>query len=445
MYSDEISQILEEKGLQLGDRIKVTDSDTTYEGLLMPRENSGNPNYLVLKLDDGYNVGVKLEEDTSIELVRKKSERDTSSEKEAEKADKDELKSNEDLPTISLLHTGGTIASKVVYGEGGVKAAFSPEEITDLYPEMLEVADLRSEKVLEVMSENMNFDHYQQIAQAVKREIEQGTEGIIISHGTDTMHYTAAALSFMFKGLSVPVLLVGSQRSSDRPSSDAGMNLLCAAQFIVNTDFAGVGLCMHGSTSDDYCLIHEGTKARKMHTSRRDAFQSINQFPYAKVNYKGEIEFLRDDYDRRDDQTELKLCDKFAEQVALVKTYPEFDSDVIDYYRQQGYKGLVIEGTGLGHAPVGEGTDTEQEIEKFSEQGIVVVTSQCLHGRVNLNVYQNQRLLKVAGAVAGEDMLPAVAYIKLAWLLGNYSVEEARKLINKDLKGEITNRTDYYS
>lgn len=447
MYSRKIREILQEKGLEIGDRIKVDDGDTTYQGLLMPRESSGDPNKLVLKLDDGYNVGVKLKKGTTIELVRKKVEREaeTDSGKGSSRTDKSELKKEGELPEISLLHTGGTIASKVVYGEGGVKAAFSPEEITKLYPELLRVAELSSKKVLEVMSENMNFEHYQQIAQAVKQEIEEGTDGIIVSHGTDTMHHTAAALTFMFDGLPVPVLLVGSQRSSDRPSSDAGMNLLSAAQFIANSDFAGVGLCMHGTTSDSYCLIHEGTKARKMHTSRRDAFRSINQSPIAKVSYQGDIEFLREDYDRKDQENELELSTDFEDKVALVKTYPQFDPEIIAHYRQQGYKGLVIEGTGLGHAPVGEGIDTEEEIEKFAEQGIVVVTSQCLHGRVNLNVYQNQRLLKKAGAVAGEDMLPEVAYIKLAWLLGNYSIEQARELITNNLKGEITERTGYYS
>ncbi|MEM2658128.1 MAG: Glu-tRNA(Gln) amidotransferase subunit GatD, partial [Archaeoglobaceae archaeon] len=234
-----------------------------------------------------------------------------------------------------------------------------------------------------------------------------------------------------------PVVFVGAQRSSDRPSSDAVMNLLCSAKLAVS-DVGEVLVCMHGSTSDDFCYAHRGVKVRKMHTSRRDAFQSINAKPVAKIDYPSlNVEWLS--WRFRRGERELRLIDRLEEKVVLIKFFPGLKSDIIDYYHSKGYRGFVIEGTGLGHVS----TDWIDTLKRICEDSLVVMTSQCLHGRICDRVYDTGRDLLKAGVIEGEDMLPETALIKLMFLLGNYSLEEAKNLVKKNLVGEIEPRSTY--
>ncbi|MBI2530193.1 MAG: Glu-tRNA(Gln) amidotransferase subunit GatD, partial [Candidatus Diapherotrites archaeon] len=286
------------------------------------------------------------------------------------------------------------------------------------------------------------------IAGAVANEIKQGTRGIIIGHGTDTLAYTSAALSFMLENLNVPVILVGAQRSSDRGSSDAAMNLLCAAEFIAKTDFVGVAICMHDASDDGCCAILPATKTRKMHTSRRDAFRAINDTAIARINYKTkEIGFLKKDYAKRNANAKLALRDGFEDKVGLIKTHPNMHAAEFEFYKKQKYSGLVIEGTGLGHMPVGiseENLKIRKALQSLIKSGCVVAMApQCLYGRVHPTVYTNLRILSGMGVIFCEDMLPETAFIKLAWLLGNYGKEKAKKLLAQNLRGEITPRTEF--
>ncbi|MEM4201951.1 MAG: Glu-tRNA(Gln) amidotransferase subunit GatD, partial [Candidatus Hadarchaeum sp.] len=253
-----------------------------------------------------------------------------------------------------------------------------------------------------------------------------------------TMGYTAAALSFMLKGLFRPVVLVGSQRSSDRPSSDAALNLISAVAVAARSDIAEVVVVMHGSTEDDFCLIHRGTKVRKCHTSRRDAFQSINDIPLGMVQ-SGQIKLFRDDYHRASLQGRVRVQGRFEKKVALLKVTPGLPSSVIKDIVASGDKGIVIEGTGLGHAP----QSLFEGIEFARKRNVpVVMTSQCLWGRVNMNVYSTGRDLLQLGVIPAEDMLPEVAWVKLMWVLGRTKdLDKAAKLMQQNLAGEITSRT----
>jgi glutamyl-tRNA(Gln) amidotransferase subunit D len=251
----------------------------------------------------------------------------------------------------------------------------------------------------------------------VAEEVRSGAEGVIITHGTDTMMYTAAALSFMLK-TPVPVVLVGSQRSSDRPSSDAPMNAICAATVAIS-DIAEVCVVMHGTTNDDYCSIHRGTRVRKMHTSRRDAFQSINQHPLGRVDYLSRKVETYLPYRRRG-EVELELKERLEPRCALVKYTPGSSPDILHYYIEKGYRGIVLEGTGLGHVS----SDWIEGIVRAREEDIpVVITSQCLRGRICDRVYDTGRDMLDAGAIEGSDMLPEVALVKLMWVLANNPAE----------------------
>ncbi len=304
-------------------------------------------------------------------------------------------------------------------------------------PELAGIANIRGREIERILSEDMKFSDYKKLAKEIENEINEGCDGIIVTHGTDTMHYTACALAFALEDLPVPVILVGSQRSSDRASSDGSMNLICAAQFLAKTDFGEVAVCMHASENDDYCFIHQACKVRKMHTSRRDAFKPVNSLPWVLVSPEGEIRFFTQDY-RKKGTTELKVRPNFEDKVALLKSYPDMEPAIIDFYTKNGYKGLVLEGTGLGHVP----SYLIESLEKFLKKGIVVMTSQCISGRINMNVYSTGRRLEELGVIQGGDILPETAYIKLAWLLGNYKdSEEVKKLMGENLRGELSDRS----
>jgi len=414
-----------------GDRVRVITKDEIKEGILMPNEETDS---VVIKLDNGYNVGIDGKKIKEIKVVEKYKTKETSAKKEIKKDSK--------KPTIAILHTGGTIASKVDYRTGGVVASFTVEDFLSMFPEIKEIANIKSNLVSNMMSEDMRFTHYKKIGNAILKEIKNGVDGIIIGHGTDTLAVTSAALAFVFENLPIPVILVGSQRSSDRGSADAATNLICAAEFIANTDFTGVAICMHESTSDNNCLIMPPCTTRKMHTSRRDAFKVINDKAIARINYETrQIEFLKS-YTKKTDK-KLVVKDKFEGKVAVIKTYPNMHPDLIEALTKKKYKGVVLEGSGLGHAPtnIKENLPNYNALKKLIDSGcLVVVTSNCMFGRVHRNIYVNTRRLGNIGCIFGETMLTETAFVKLAWLLGNYKKNEAKELIGKNMRGEINQR-----
>src|SRR3989338_1812158 len=424
-----------------GDGVKITAKDEIREGILMPNESKDS---IVIKLDNGYNIGIERKRIESIKMIEKPREKSLKP--------KIDIKKDSKKPTIAVLHTGGTIASKVDYRTGGVIASFSDEDFVSMFPEINDIANIRTSLVSNMMSEDMTFSHYKKIAAAIEKEIKNNADGIIIGHGTDTLAVTSAALSFIFENLPIPVLLVGSQRSTDRGSTDAAANLICAAEFIAKTDFAGVAICMHDSTSDNNCAILPATKTKKLHTSRRDAFKPVNDTIIARVNYDTrEIHFIKNNYNKKsnykpyNEKNNEKLIVKtnFEDKVAIVKTYPNIRPDIVDALTKKKYRGIVFEGTGLGHAPtnIEENLPNYRALKKFIDNGgIVVVTSQCLFGAVHRDVYVNLRRLGNIGCIFGRDMLSETAFVKLAWLLGNFKKDEVKEMISKNLRGEINER-----
>ena len=406
--------------MDLGDRVCVKRNGTSYEGVLMPSQRK---DHVVIKLDNGYNIGLCLSV-SQLELVRKG--------QDLRPLQKDKsLQRRDGFPTVSILSTGGTIASKVDYRTGAVSSQFSAGEIISAIPELEEIANYNARVIYQILSENMRAEYWMTLARAVAEEIRAGAEGVIITHGTDTMMYTAAALSFMLK-TPVPVVIVGSQRSSDRPSSDASMNAICAATVAIS-DIAEICVVMHGTTSDDYCSIHRGTRVRKMHTSRRDAFQSVNQPPIGRVDYRSRKIQTFIPYRHRG-EVELDLADKLEPKCALVKYTPGSSPEILNYYLDKGYKGIVLEGTGLGHVA----SDWIDTIRRAKEENIpVVITSQCLRGRICDRVYDTGRYILDAGAIEGEDMLPEVALVKLMWVLANRP-EIVHSSMKTSLAGEIS-------
>lgn len=431
-----------------GKLITVIKNDISYKGFLVKVIEKNNLQELTLKLlDNGYNIGVTIDKDTKLEIENEK--------KSLGKKHKLTIKQNESLPAISLISTGGTIGTHVDYKTGGVSMSRTPEEIISTVPELLEIVNIKNiQPVAMKGSEDLSYKDWQKIAEKVYEQlINPEIKGIIISHGTDTLTWTGTVLSFMIENINKPIILVGAQRSPDRASFDGAMNLICAAQFI-KEEVPGIYTMMHGSISDDFCNVIRATKCRKMHTSRRDSFRAINDFPIAKVFQDGKIEYLKD---KRQlivrSRIEPKLFVDFSDTVAIVKAYPNSDPKIIEWYIKKGYKGIVIEGTGLGHCPTGLGGNDKSfdkkkswvpYIKKATEKGIIVIiTTQCLFGRVNGNVYANLRYVQEAGGcyLDQHDMQPEVAYLKLSIALSRFKTrEEIIKYMEKNISGEISKK-----
>ncbi len=430
-YRGRARELLLAKGIEDYNFIRIIHKDgVELSGILIPRAELEDDKHIVLKLENGYNVGIAIDSILEIELLSKQREIRKEEKLIARKAP---IKG---LPRVPLIVTGGTITSKVDYATGAVKPYEKPEELLDLIPEISEIANLSYIPLMSIFSENMTPQHWIKIAKEVEKEINSGSEGVIIAHGTDTMHFTAAALSFLLEGLFKPVILVGAQRSIDRPSTDAVLNLFSAVKMAVEGPIAESMIVMHGSPSDEYTYAIRGVRARKMHTSRRDAFLSVNEPPLAKITRKS-IEILGRNYNKRQKEGEVRAADKMQDRVALIYSWPGIAPDFLDFVVDKGYLGLVLAGTGLGHVP----TRLIPKIRELTKDGIpVVMTSQCLFGRMNLNVYETGRLLLDAGVISVGDMLPEVALVKLMYVLGKTTdMNEIRRMMKENLRGEISN------
>jgi len=435
-YSGVSRDVLAKAGAQIGDRLRLevkrTGGQEVVEGLLMPRYHFGREeNYVVVKLRTGYNVGVRVDVATKVSVLGKG---------EAPHFTRPALPQQKaGLPKVSIISTGGTIASKVDYRTGAVKPALDSEDLYSVVPELADLATIDAKVLLSVFSENIGPQQWPKIAESVAEQIRAGADGVVIAHGTDTLGYTAAALSFALQGIPVPVVLVGSQRSSDRPSSDAATNLVAATAVAGQAPFAEVVVAMHDWVSDERVAVHRGTKVRKCHTSRRDAFRSVNARPIAYYDLVNRaLQLNGQKYAERHKRSDWEIRSKFDPNVALIKFHPGLSVGMIDWATATGYKGIVLEGTGLGHV-----SDTLfPALERAVKDGIVVgMCSQCIWGRVHMNVYSTGRDLLKIGVLSLGDMLPETALVKMMWAFGQEKdPEKVRKIMIKNIANEISDR-----
>jgi glutamyl-tRNA(Gln) amidotransferase subunit D len=419
------------KNPDVGDKVRIITTSEDIEGILLA---SSEPGIFLLKLKSGYNIGVKKEDVVSMELLEEVKIKDS----------KLELKEKKNLPYIDIIVTGGTISSKVDYKTGGVSWLIKPEELFKFYPELFDIVNVNEIKnPFMKLSENMNPEDWKIIAKEVEKSLNnKDIKGIIITHGTDTLHYTSSALSFFLKNLNKPVVLTYAQRSSDRASSDASLNLLCSAHAAVS-DIAEVMLVGHGSNNDDFCYAHKGTKVRKMHSSRRDAFRSINDKPLAKIFPDGRIDILNKFKKRNDEKVKLDMS--FNKNIFSLKYFPGQDSEIINYLSLK-YKGIVIEGTGLGHVAVGDDAVNNflPAIKKAINNGtIICMTSQTISGKVDEYVYSTARELEKAGVIYLRDMLAETAFVKLGYVLAKEkNISKIKEMMLSNLAGELNSRIE---
>jgi len=236
----------------------------------------------------------------------------------------------------------------------------------------------------------------------------------------------------------VPIVMVGSQRSSDRPSSDAAINLQCAVKAAAEGDIAEVLVCMFGPTSDEYNLLHRGTRVRKMHSSTRSTFRTIGDIPLAMVQ-DGTLTALQDGWrPRRDDRT-CTVQARYDERVTILYYYPGMQPDLLDALVEKGYRGVIIAGTGLGHV----NRKIYPALERAHAAGVqMYMTLQTLWGFVQMQVYETGREILQLGVVPLANMLPEVAFIKLGWALGVHPDDPTavRALMLTPIAGDMTER-----
>jgi glutamyl-tRNA(Gln) amidotransferase subunit D len=435
-YSGISRDILAKAGAQIGDKVRIElkriGGQEVVEGLLIPRYHSGGEeNYIVVKLKTGYNLGVRVDAATKVSVLGKgETPHFTRPALPHQKAG---------LPKVSIISTGGTIASKVDYRTGAVKPALDSEDLYSVVPELADLAEIDAKVLLSVFSENIGPQQWPKIAESAAEQVRSGADGVVIAHGTDTLGYTAAALSFALQGIPAPIVLVGSQRSSDRPSSDAATNLIAATAVAGQAPFAEVVVAMHDWVSDEKVAFHRGTKVRKCHTSRRDAFRSVNARPIAYYDLANRaLQLNSEKYVERNRRSDWEVRSKFDPNVALIKFHPGLSVGMIDWATATGYKGIVLEGTGLGHV-----SDVLfPALERAVKNGIVVgMCSQCIWGRVHMNVYSTGRDLLKIGVLPLGDMLAETALVKMMWAFGQEKdPEKVSKLMVANIANELSDR-----
>ncbi len=411
----------------IGNCVEIEKGKEIFEGVLLPSPEHGS---VLLKLDNGYNIGFNKKDIVGLKVVKKLRVK----EKEFD------IPISKEKKNIAMVILGGTIAARLNPGKGGVDFVENPQDLFKYYPEVFEKVNVsRVEIPFMKGSENMDFKDWQKVAKVVCDLVnEKDIEGVIVTQGTDSLHFTSAALSFFLGDLGKPVALTFSQRSIDRGSSDARLNLICAAEVCVS-DIAGVMVVGHANSNDDFCYGLAGTKVRKLHSSRRDAFKPINREPFVKV-YKDKIEFISE-HKKRNEKLKCVYDGKFEEKVGLLKFYPGQNPNILDYYVKEKYKGIVIEALGLGQIATSEARlSWIKKLKEVQKKGLIVcMAAQTIYGRLNPLVYVTGRELLETGVIYLEDMLSETAFVKLGWVLGHPKWDVKEKML-ENFSWELNDR-----
>ncbi|HEX9631874.1 MAG TPA: Glu-tRNA(Gln) amidotransferase subunit GatD [Gemmatimonadales bacterium] len=429
-YRDPCRAVMQRLGFRVWSEVRIHTTRGTFEGLVLPRSETSDELHFVLKLGTGYNIGIRHDTVHGVEELGFR--------EAVYKIPEQEFPHDPAHPRVKLYGTGGTIASRLDYRTGAVIPAFTPGELYGSVPELADICNLETEKLFGVFSENMGPEQYLVLAEKVGEAIREGYAGVVIGHGTDTMHHTAAVLSFMVQSPPVPVVMVGSQRSSDRPSSDAARNLIAATWTAAHGPIAEVMVCMFGPTSDRYNLLHRGTRVRKMHSSTRSTFRTIGDIPLALVQ-DGTLTPLQDDWRPRRADRDVTVRARYDERATLLYYYPGMCPDVLDAMVEKGYRGIVIAGTGLGHV----NRKIYPALERARDAGVqMYMTLQTLWSFVQMQVYETGREILQLGVMPLANMMPEVAFIKLGWALGVHpdDPDAVRTLMTTPLAGDMTER-----
>ncbi len=425
---------------KIGERVRIAAAgpagSTTHEGVVLP---GAAPDHLTIKLVNGYNVSYPLSMVESLVSVG-----------DAIKVDSPttSIQQNQELPKVTIIHTGGTIASKVDYTTGAVIARFEPEELLASVPEILEIANIEAIKIGNMWSDDIRPIHWNKMIDACQEAFDSGSVGVVITHGTDTLHISAAALSFAFAGNggrpAGRIVFTGSQRSSDRASSDATENLLSAVYWAANgPEVSGNGdaavTVMHAGSGDGVCAVSPGVGVRKMHSTRRDAFKMVNGERISEITISKDK--LTHSPVAKHEPREISNPTKYDLNIRIAQFIagPHLHADLLEAAQNSGYSAIIIQGTGLGHLPIENPTGDAPENDKLAEvikntSIPIIIANQCINGPVDLNVYSKGRNQQEIGVLGhGSTCSPEALLTKIHWALSN---RKGLEVLSQNLCGE---------
>ena len=436
-------------GEQSQSKVRITvnswSGEVEHEGYLLHPVKKG---YITLKLVNGYNISFPEESIINKSILETVPVSDSKLEKTTQ---------NTDLPHVTIIHTGGTIASKVDYTTGAVVARLEPDELLEANPELAKQACISVIRLGNMWSDDMRPQHWNSILKASEEAFNSGSVGVVICHGTDSMHFSSSAVAFGWAANGgIPpgrIAFTGSQRSSDRGSSDSSENLLAAVHWAaygpkVNGNIGdSTVVIMHETTADGICGVFSGVGVRKMHTSKRNAFKPINNQKLASIKIEREnVEIeLGEKWQKSNREVNKKpsLYDcnlKFTHLMSNAHLQPE----IIDFIKEKGHSGIIFHGMGLGHLPIEdplndapENLEVAKSIKNYVDSGgVVLMVGQCINGPINMDVYSKGRNQQDLGIIGHQSTTPPdTASVKLHWILSNNS-EEIHSLISKNLCGE---------
>ncbi len=331
-------------------------------------------------------------------------------------------------PSIFIIGCGGTISA--AYKSYGVwkPGEMTEAEILKYVPHLGQIADIRAMDLFRDDSSNMQPENWCTLAQTIFLNIND-YDGIVVTHGTDTLHYSASAISFIIQKLNKPIVFTGSQFALSQVGSDGRRNVFDSMRVASEADLAESVIVFNGK-------IIRGNRAKKFREMEFDAFDSVGMGPLGRV--ENSI-FLDGEQIRKWKAKKPELLNKIEPNVSLIKLHPGFRPEIIETMIDNGVRGFVLEGYGAGNVPTG-GRSVIPLIERAVNSGIpVVITTQCTLGTSWVYIYDVGRKALDAGGIPGFDLLSETALVKLMWVLGQTKkMEKVKEMMHKNYSGEIT-------
>ncbi|MFW9868230.1 MAG: asparaginase [Candidatus Thorarchaeota archaeon] len=329
------------------------------------------------------------------------------------------------------MTTGGTISSVYDSGTQALRPGLTVEELLDRLPKGMGNVEVIQRELYQLDSANAQPHHWQTLASTIKEISEEIADltGIVVTHGTDTMTYSAAAVSFMVQDFGKPIVFTGAQIPASIPWSDGPRNLLDAIRVAAFGDLGETCIVFNGE-------IHRATRAKKVRVNSYDAFDSMDPSPIGILSRDIVLYVGRK---KRDHSLIPRFDTRFDDRVFLLKVFPGMPPQTLARIVDMGFHGIIVEGYGSGNIPTDENALTGGILQAIDQNCFVVISSQCAFGQADLSIYEVGRAAMEVGAMSAYDMTPEAALVKLSWVLGHTKESDrVREMMSISYVGEMS-------